>query len=452
MGAPALGDLVDEWFSMTPTGRQLREPTATLHEVEDNEGVRHTILAFDAAYRGHTALTRGIKLVESFLEHPMVVGLVDLKAWNAQNARFLYPTGYFFTLKDLFRIYADTSMVLGMRAGLELGYLVGQILVEASENGASQGAFCHGGLTPWRIGLRPEGDVIVIGYGLPQMDIASYVRDSSYAVSPDSARYAPPERLTGQPEGIYSDTASVVAIAYEAITGQPLYNSHDIEALIRSVSLAEAATVLSRPNALPRPVASFFAQSLIYDPDSRLTGAAWLAQMAELHAGYQQGESLMDVAARVRGMTSESSRRPARVLSNEEVTRAIQAPRPLPTDTRPAAPATASTEPAKEQPKPETRWSRPVRRSLSASGDEPAQPASTATPALSPPPEATEARRRRRAREEGEPDLPPPAELGAEDDEEEAPAEPVDRLRRRADAPTDSLPTRRRRRRDEPAG
>jgi hypothetical protein len=487
---------VDEWFGMTPTGRQLREPTGTLHEAEDPSGVRHTILAFDEVYRGHPALHRGIKLVESFLEHPMVVGLVELRSWDPQTARFCYPTGYFWTLKDLMRIYADMSMVLGLRAGLELGYLVGQILVEAAENGASQGCFCHGGLSPWRIGLRSEGDVIVFGYGLPQMDLASRANDPNFVISADSVRYAPPERLTSQPEGIASDTAAVVAITYEVITGQPLYAGHDLEQITRAVSLAEAATVLSRPNNLPRPVATLFAQSLIFDPDSRLTGQGWLAQMADLHASHQQGESLADVAARVRNLTSEASRRPARLVSTEaaETARPRAAQSTPSAATSPAAAAStsapSSTPPAADAGRPETRWSRPTRRrgdlSSSTDGAEPYQAAPE-------PPEATATeatRRRRRVRTEETPlsdeePLTSPQELSssvptaqalasvprvpdrnstvafmslpeAEEPEEpeetppEPSSEPFQRARRRADVPQDtSAPQRRRRRRDE---
>jgi hypothetical protein len=501
---------VDEWFGMTPTGRQLREPTGTLHEAEDSSGVRHTVMAFDEIYRGHPALHRGIKLVESFLEHPMVVGLVELRAWNAQTARFCYPTGYFWTLKDLLRIYADMSMVLGLRAGLELGYLVGQILVEAAENGASQGCFCHGGLSPWRIGLRSEGDVIVFGYGLPQMDLARNVADPSFVLSPDSVRYAPPERLTGQPEGIASDTAAVVAITYEAITGQPLYAGHDLEQIKRSVSLAEAASVLSRPNNLPRPVATLFAQSLIFDPDSRLTGQAWLAQMADLHASHQQGESLADIAARIRNLTSEASRKPARMVSTEAAeTTKPRAPTPLAStpasaSASSASPSTASSVSSSSVSSsssssgppslatsgglPETRWSRPTRRRGEA-------PTESPEPEIPEPPPLEATRRRRRVRGDEAPlsdeePLTAPQELSASvptaqalasvprvpdrnstvafmslpeselgDDEEEAvepaPSEasgPIQRARRRADVPQDtSAPQRRRRRRDEPA-
>ncbi|MEQ1500794.1 MAG: hypothetical protein ABMB14_01120, partial [Myxococcota bacterium] len=308
---------MDDGFGLTPTGRQFREPAATLHEAVDARGVLHTVIAFDAAYRGHPAVSRDVELVRSFLEYPMVIGLVELAYRDPAAGRFGYPTGAFWTVKELLRTYADLSSKLGLRAGLELAYLVGQILVEAAENGAPQGCFSHAGLTPWRIGVRPEGDVIVFGYGLPQVDVACHREDPSFAVSPDSLRYAPPERLAGLPEDIASDTAALAILTYEVITGQPLYAGHDPDALTRAVSVSDGATTLSRPNELPRPVAQALARSLAFDPEARLTGHAWVAEIGALHERHQEGESLAKVVERLQGSRAEAPRRTTKLVATE---------------------------------------------------------------------------------------------------------------------------------------
>jgi hypothetical protein len=429
---------VDEWSGLRLTGKQYREPAATLHEAEGSSGLKHTIVAFDAAYRGHPAISSGVELISSFLEYPMVVGLVEMSHHDLADGRFAYPTGPFWTLHELIRIHADLSRPLGLRAGLELAWLVGQILVEAAENGAVQGCFSHGGLTPWRIGLRTEGEVIVLGHGLPQVDVLCHQADPSFAVSPDSLRYAPPERLAGQPEDVAADTAALTMIAYEAITGQPLYAGHEVEHLSRAVSMAEGASILSRPNELPKDVAKMFAQSLIFDPYTRLGGGAWVDAVAELHERHQDGDSLAAVAERAGSVRPQGTRRAARLVATET---AQFTPEQL-QETIAALDAADADRDEAEPSKVETRWSRPSRRRADAS-----EPAGEEPPAD----DTTRSRRRRRRRDE---DGASPAPQRDDDSEElsVAAAAGTDTSGARPKRPeevADAPQGRRRRRRDE---
>lgn len=454
-------------MGLTATGKQFREPAATLQEYEDARGLKHTVIAFDPPFRGHPALASAVGLVRSFLEYPMVIGLVELTHVDLPESRFGYPTGAHWTLKELLRIHADLSMKMGLRAALEVAYLVGQILVEASQNGASQGCWSHGGLTPWRISVRPEGDLIVFGHGLPQVELLAHRADPSIPITADSLRYAPPERLSGLPEDLASDLAALTAIAFEVATGQPLYPGHEVEAVSRSIGMAEAAASLSRgTDALPAPVAQLFARALLFDPDSRMPAALWLDEIGSLYERHQEGDSLADIVARVRGVAPAAPvRRAAKFIGTDT---AAYTPAQLTAALGDAADPVDA--PPSDEVKVETRWSRPARRR--------AEPAPEAEPALG---DDGTPRRRRRLRDselggESEP-TPPPAPEGAaeaagaevgyrsreelraeamaEDDEESEPAEAPtgERPRRRESVAIEAPPGRRRRRRlDESTG
>ncbi|MEZ4319887.1 MAG: hypothetical protein R3F61_20420, partial [Myxococcota bacterium] len=209
---------------LTPTGRELRDPAANLVECVDSKGLKHTVVAFDEGYRGHTALTTGVELILSFMEYPMVTGLVECIDADMAQARFAYPTGTIWTLKEVMRGFDQVGQAVGARAALEICYLGGMILHEAGETGPLQGCFSHGNLTPWRIGLKGDGQLQIFGYGLAQVEMYEFIKGGAEHIDNDSIRYAPPERLEGQPEGPSADTYSLTVIAYELITGRPLFD------------------------------------------------------------------------------------------------------------------------------------------------------------------------------------------------------------------------------------
>src|SRR5690606_14200026 len=83
---------------LRPTGREMRDPAATLYELDDEGGRVYTSIVFDPRYHGEEALTLNVELVESFMEYPMVTGLVELARHDLDTATFSYPTGRIFTL------------------------------------------------------------------------------------------------------------------------------------------------------------------------------------------------------------------------------------------------------------------------------------------------------------------------------------------------------------------
>jgi hypothetical protein len=385
---------VEGWFGLVPTGRQLREPTGQLVELVDAQGVVCLGIQFDPAWCGHPTLVKPVSLVRSFLEYPMVVGLVELLHGDAQTGRFVYPTGPILSVKELLRAHSDLGRPPGARAALELLYLAGQILTEGAATGGMQGCFSHGGLTPWRITVRDDAHVQVVGYGLPSLDVLAWRADPTALPHADSVRYAPPERLTGLPEDEAADTAALVAIGYELVTGQPLYPGHDVLEVARSVSISEAVPMLSRPNALPRDIAQVFARSVVFDPDSRLRGDAWVQEIATLLEAHSTGDGLEAAVARVRDSSIEGARR-ARIQQAHET--AAHAPAALAALARAPEPAPAPAPASMSTP----RWQK-VERSR------PVSPASTPSPSFAH--GETPVRRRRRG----------PLELQVQEEENES--------------------------------
>ncbi len=311
-------------LGLVPTGRELRDPAATIYEATDDEGRHHTVIAFDAASAAHPALHVNVRMVTSFMEYPMVTGLVELGRHDLSLGQFAYPTGSVWTVADLIRSFGDFNQVIGLRAALELAWLVGQIVIEAGDTGPVQGCFSHGNLNPWRVALRADGQVQVLGYGLPQVELLRRRSGEDIVLEPASLRYCPPERLEGVPEDASADTYSLTLLAYELATGRPLYAGHDVAALERMVGMSEGTTLLSRADhGLPPKVAKVFARALVYDPETRLSGAAYVDAIGQLLANEAlSGASLSELVESLKGRQA-SSQLAARRLVSAPVTSAF---------------------------------------------------------------------------------------------------------------------------------
>jgi len=406
-----------EIAGLTATGRQLKDPAATLVELENDDGLRHTSIVFDDALTGHEALTLNVELVQSFMEYPMVKGLVEMSHCDLTKSAFTYPTGNVWTLTEVMRIYRDVGQVAGVRAALELCYLCAEIIKEAGETGPMQGCFSHGNLTPSRIAIRADGHVQIFGYGLAQVEVIKHL-DDGYVVSSESLRYAPPERLEGQPEDPSADTYALTVIAWEMMTGKPLYNTHNVDKLKRMISMSEGSTMLakSKEKGIPKQVLQTFARALIYDPDTRLSGEEFMDEIETLLGMKSvKGSSLVDIMKRARGTGTKKTAK-GRKLESKASTGMFS-----------KADLAEMSSDEEEEPEEEKRWSKTSRSKAAPVEEAPA------------PDEEDKPSRRRRRRAE-------PAEAEAEE------AAPRRRRRRTADteeAPVEEAKPRRRRRRSE---
>jgi hypothetical protein len=286
---------------LATTGRCAHGPGSDLVEVVDQNGFRQTAIVFHAEYRDHPSINSALAVVQNFLESPMVTGLCELAAHDAKAGGFVYPTGQCWSVAEVIRACADLGEVPGIRAGLELMHAAGSILCEASDLGQAHGLYSHGGLSPWRIMAKADGQTQVVGYGLPQVEILHFLDHPEAVPREDSFRYCPPERLDRANESLSTDLFTLALIAFELMTGKPVYDGlvNDIRAM---ASRAEGSRRLFRfREQLPGRVMELLKVCLRLDPKDRFPdGASFLRAVSQsLTSGDGGGPSLMDVMARV---------------------------------------------------------------------------------------------------------------------------------------------------------
>jgi len=407
-------EALSDQIELISTGRELKGPGSALVEMEDPAGLLHTAIVFDERHRTHPGLNLGVDLVRSFLDHPMVRGLVGLSHADRAAGLFAYPTGSVWSLKEVLRKYGDLSQSLGVRAGVELAWLAGQILTEAAETGPTLGCYSHGSLDPWRISLRADGQVQIIGYGLPAVELAA---SDGAQLPPDAMRYTPPERLGGKSEELASDTYALALIAAEMMTGRPVYGDD-----------VPAAVSIGRGNGIPKSVAEVLARALHETPERRLTGEALTAALAGL-LPKAKGASLAELMERLDGK-QQSSQRGAKLVSTKTTAH---------TPAQLAAQVAADDDTDETPPAADPRWAKAARKREATGSEAPkedkpaprrrrrrAEPEDT-TAAKAP---AAARRRRRRRSPDGEVDTAKADVANAAAPEGEAPDDGTPRPRR----------------------
>ncbi|MFM2248479.1 MAG: hypothetical protein RL071_4554, partial [Pseudomonadota bacterium] len=289
---------------LTPTGRKLRGPASDLVELDAPNGLKHTAIVFHPEHRDHNGINDALSVVLGFLESPMVSGIIELVGHDQPEGAFLYPTGQVWSLKEVVTALYDRGEVGGVRAGLELMYVAGEILKEASDTGASQGVYSHGGLTPWRVMLRKDGQVQIIGYALPQVEILQFSADPSVKPQTDSFRYCPPERVVYAAEDLSSDLFSLALIAFELMTGKPVYDGL-VDEIRQQAARAEGSKRLFRfRDKLPQAVRDLLGQVLRLEQRDRYTdGDSFLSAVSRvLSSPDATGPSLIDVMGSISSM------------------------------------------------------------------------------------------------------------------------------------------------------
>lgn len=205
----------------------------------------------------------------NFLRDPAVEGIVELDAWDREGHRLLYPTQRVWTVADLLQGAKAAGKPLGLRAGLELAYVVGLLLQDGHEAGEDRGAPFHGDLDPWNIVLDDDADVHLIGWGVPPLALYLLDEDDDADLPGDVFRYCPPERYRGDDEDLSTDLFALGLIAVEAMTGTPLYNGQPHE-IRRQAEHCETERRLFRlGDSIPEDVRRFLGRVLDPYPDAR---------------------------------------------------------------------------------------------------------------------------------------------------------------------------------------
>lgn len=288
---------MDTFGGMTPTERRISAPIADLQELVSDRGLRHIALVFGAPWRSRGELRSGLQSRLGFMEDPRVNGLAPLVFHHPSEGLFAYATGAAWAVSEVLAVFAGLGKAVGTRAGLELMFQAGQILLEAAAVGAEEGVDSHGSLSPWRIFLRADGQVRIVGYGLPQPELLKYREDPAAFPGEEAFRFAPPERLEGGREDFTSDLVALALVVFEVITGKRVYegSAKDIE---QQATRGEGQRRLYQMRSALHPeVRELLARCLKYDPDSRFQDGDDFVYTVKnlLTAPDLDGPSLVDV-------------------------------------------------------------------------------------------------------------------------------------------------------------
>lgn len=260
---------MDAIAGMQPTRRRVQGPGLELLGLTGDRGT-HT-----AVWYPPTSPCRGPGLsvddgARAFLERPNLPGLARLVAVDRSAGALVYATGTLWSVAEVRASLRRRGEVPGVRAGVELAWRTAVLLDKARREADGLNIGAHGGLDPWRLGLRRDGQVVMIGYGASPGRAALSLEGSAGA---EALRYAPPERLLGDREGPSSDLFSLSLVALEWAMGEPVYRG-DPEALRRQVAEAEGHHRLLawlREASPPREVVEVLGRAIRRDPDARWT-------------------------------------------------------------------------------------------------------------------------------------------------------------------------------------
>jgi hypothetical protein len=289
---------------MKPTGRLLAGPGASLVEIVDDGDLKHMAVVFDTVYRDHPSLNSDLQAHLGFMEQPDVTGLGRLVAHEPGQGAFVYPTGTVWSIAEVVRELAAEGEAGGVKAGLELCFLAAEILVEASDKEVESGLTGHGSVDPWRLALKADGQVVVLGYGLPRPEIEVFLDDETRVPSEDGLRYCAPETLGAEPySDIGSDLFSLTLVALELMVGRPVYDGL-VEDIRQKAGRGEAVRKLYQwRDRLVEPVREVLGKALKPDPDARYRdGLDFVYSVHDLLGGIDSGDgpSLRELVTRVR--------------------------------------------------------------------------------------------------------------------------------------------------------
>jgi hypothetical protein len=270
-------------------------PDAELVEVAAADGSLQLAIVYPPEYRELAA--QGLAQIVKFVELPMVPGLAPLAERMPEEGAYVYPSGPTWTLAEVLEELAGVGA--GAKAGLELCERAALIVQEAAVVGHEQGAFSHGSLSPWRVLLDKVGNVTLIGYGLAPVEVLAFLQREDAAPSEAAFRYAPPERLRGDPEDVSSDALAIALMSIELMLGRPVYDGA-LDELFEQAETAPGGARLAKTD-LPELVREVLAPALEGVPEKRFRDALELADVVKelLGTGEVEGPGLTDVMAEI---------------------------------------------------------------------------------------------------------------------------------------------------------
>jgi|GEM_PF-5885852 len=280
--------------------RGYKGPAARLVELLDANERNYVGIVFYEQYRNHSALTNSLDGLMGFLQCPVARGITPLHSYGYEEGAFIYETGKCKSVAELIRQASDLGLSPGPRSGLELMTQTMEVLQGALRIAEEYAIFSHGGLTPWRLMIRPDGKLQIIGFAVPQVEVLDYKNNPNLVPSEDSFRYAPPERMeVDAMEDFSSDLFAVALIGFEMMTTRPMYDG-SISAIQESAQRADVSMRLNQAMVsgwLDQYTHDFLERCLRLDVEDRFSSLseAITAGKSLLRNQHLQGMSLFDL-------------------------------------------------------------------------------------------------------------------------------------------------------------
>lgn len=131
----------------------------------------------------------------------------------------------------------------------------------------------HCDVSPSNVMLSVDGYVKILDFGVARASFASALERRRLRGKP---RYMAPEQTFGEPPTAQADVFALGIIAWELMTGLPLYRGHDIKAILEAVRHTEPPRVDRLNPDVPPEIVEAIATALSHSPAAR-GGAADLA-------------------------------------------------------------------------------------------------------------------------------------------------------------------------------
>lgn len=125
----------------------------------------------------------------------------------------------------------------------------------------------HRDLKPENLMIQPNGDVMIIDFGLARSFADSTLTTHSAVIG--TPLYMAPEQLKGRPAGPQSDIYAVGLIGYELLTHTLPYRAATLETLLGEVLNKPAPPLTARNPAVPVPLANIIHQAMAKKPADR---------------------------------------------------------------------------------------------------------------------------------------------------------------------------------------
>lgn len=124
--------------------------------------------------------------------------------------------------------------------------------------------------TPETILIGPQGEALLVGYGLRLLEISHKGLDT-YRERAVPRCYLPPEQLIAEPIGPFSDQYALAAVTYEWLCGVPPFQDSEPLKVVLQIIQAPPPSLQEKALRLPATVEQVIMKALAKKPEERFT-------------------------------------------------------------------------------------------------------------------------------------------------------------------------------------